>query len=143
MAAISVVAGPARGLALKRPNTAVTLPPIKRPSLTPGALAVCLSLVLALALILVSSASPRRTASPPTLFVRVSGSDPEMLRYLGARGIAPGSLETLWGVNLAGGQPLSMVNLKATYELCRRHGVTETTIHRWRRKRAPRPSLRS
>lgn len=31
------------------------------------------------------------------------------------------SLET--NVNMAGGQPVSMANLRATYELCRRHGI--------------------
>ncbi len=31
------------------------------------------------------------------------------------------SVET--NVNMAGGQPLSMANLRATYELCRRHGI--------------------
>jgi len=31
------------------------------------------------------------------------------------------SVET--NVNMAGGQPLSLANLKATYELCRRHGI--------------------
>ena len=58
-----------------RPDTAVTLRAIKRPPLTPRALTVCPILVLALALVLTSSASPRRTANVPTLFVRVSGSD--------------------------------------------------------------------
>jgi tyrosine phenol-lyase len=39
----------------------------------------------------------------------------------GAERIPYISVET--NVNLAGGQPLSMANLKATYELCRQHGI--------------------
>ena len=39
----------------------------------------------------------------------------------GAERIPYASVET--NVNMAGGQPLSMANLKATYELCRRHGI--------------------
>ncbi len=44
-----------------------------------------------------------------------------VIDQFGAERIPYVSVET--NVNLAGGQPLSMVNLKATYELCRRHGI--------------------
>ncbi len=44
-----------------------------------------------------------------------------LIDRVGADRIPYFSLET--NVNMAGGQPVSMANLKATYELCRRHGI--------------------
>ena len=44
-----------------------------------------------------------------------------VIDQFGAERIPYVSVET--NVNMAGGQPLSMANLKATYELCRRHGI--------------------
>ena len=44
-----------------------------------------------------------------------------LIDRVGADRIPYLSLET--NVNMAGGQPVSMANLKATYELCRRHGI--------------------
>ena len=43
------------------------------------------------------------------------------LTEVGAARIPYISVET--NVNMAGGQPLSMANLRATFELCRRHGI--------------------
>ncbi len=44
-----------------------------------------------------------------------------LIDRVGANRISYLSLET--NVNMAGGQPVSMANLRATYELCRRHGI--------------------
>jgi tyrosine phenol-lyase len=44
-----------------------------------------------------------------------------LIDEVGADRIPYISVET--NVNMAGGQPLSMANLRATYELCRRHGI--------------------
>jgi len=44
-----------------------------------------------------------------------------LIREKGAKNIAYLSLET--NVNMAGGQPCSMENIKATYELCHKHGI--------------------
>ena len=43
------------------------------------------------------------------------------LREVGAERIPYVSVET--NVNMAGGQPMSMANIRETYELCRRHGI--------------------
>jgi tyrosine phenol-lyase len=44
-----------------------------------------------------------------------------VIEEVGAERIPYISVET--NVNMAGGQPLSMANLKETYELCRKHGI--------------------
>ncbi len=44
-----------------------------------------------------------------------------LIEEVGADQIPYLSVET--NVNMAGGQPISMENLRATYELCRRHGI--------------------
>jgi len=44
-----------------------------------------------------------------------------LIEEVGAERIPYISVET--NVNMAGGQPLSMANLKETYELCRKHGI--------------------
>ena len=44
-----------------------------------------------------------------------------LIDEVGADQIPYISVET--NVNMAGGQPISMANLRATYELCRRHGI--------------------
>ena len=45
----------------------------------------------------------------------------QVIAEVGAKRIPYISVET--NVNMAGGQPLSMANLRATYELCREHGI--------------------
>ncbi len=45
----------------------------------------------------------------------------KLIDEVGADKIPYISVET--NVNMAGGQPLSMANLKATYELCKKHGI--------------------